>query len=177
MKKYEITYLTLQEEDFNAGTISGILNDHNAKIVTVHPWGTRRKLAYPIKKQDQAFYTTVVFEADQAAIQPIETALRLNNDVLRSLVVTYEPGYFDRAASQEDAKDKPETKKAEVKEEVTVEQTPAETVEEATTPEAEAPAEEEKPKRKRTVKKEVTEEETKALDEKLNELLNEDITK
>jgi small subunit ribosomal protein S6 len=184
VKTYEITYLTVQEEAADANTIASTLAGHQAKIVSVHPWGTRRKLAYPIKKEDQAFFTTVIFEAEPAALAPIDRALHLNNNVLRILILDFVPGYFHRATqTTEEAQT---AKPAEVKEPVvapvteekevatvtTTEETPVESAPVA----KETPTAEDKPKRKRATKK-VTEEEQKALDEKLDALLNEDITK
>lgn len=165
MRKYEITYLTIKEEGHDAATITPVLSENSAKVVSVHPWGARRRLAYPIQKQDQAFYTTVVFEADASAIRPIEEALRLNNDVLRSLVVVYQPGYFDRMNA---APEKPVQKES--TEEVKTE-APAEVTEE---PKAEA---EEAPAKPRKTKKEAPAEEEVALDDKIDALLNEDLTK
>lgn len=195
LKKYEVTYLTVAEENHNAGTVSDILAQNGATIVSVHLWGGRRKLAYPIKKQDQAFYTTVIFEAEPSAVQPIERAFTLKDDVLRSLVVTYVPGYFERIAAGEDVtapsreRDAKPARTEEAKEEVAaapaeetvaeeapsteeVAEIPADAAEEKT---EEAPAEEVKPKRARAKKADA--EEVKALDEKIDELLNEDITK
>ncbi|HEY1075019.1 MAG TPA: 30S ribosomal protein S6 [Patescibacteria group bacterium] len=181
MKTYEVTYLTLGEEGYDASTISETLAKHGCKIVSVHPWGARRKLAYPINKQDQAFYTTVVFDADASAVLPIENALKLNNDVLRALVTTFEPGYFQRMAnttaptSGSEAKESEKPKAEEVKEETPSEEVaPIEEVtEEAIT--EETPAAEEKPKRRTT--KNADKEDSQALDEKIDALLNEDITK
>lgn len=181
MKTYEITYLTLQEEDHNAGTVAPILGANNAKIVSVHPWGARRKLAYPIAKQDQAFYTTVVFEADSSAVKPIEDALRLNNDVLRSLVVLFEPGYFHRSTNEESRGEAKAEKPAARKTEETAEQAQeAPTANEETTPEvieaeAKTDTEEEQPKEKRSRKAAESDETT--LDDKIDALLNEDIAK
>lgn len=181
MKTYEVTYITLGEEGYDAATISEVLAKHACKIVSVHPWGARRKLAYPIKKQDQAFYTTVVFEADASVVLPIENALKLNNDVLRSLVTSYEPGYFQRMsapattggseAKEEKPKAEAVTEEAPVEEIVPIE----EATKEAESPVEEAPVAEEKPKRR--VAKKVTEEDSQALDEKIDALLNEDIAK
>lgn len=174
MKTYEITYITAQEETADAGTIAPALKEHEAKIVSVFPWDGRRKLVYPIKKQDQGFYTTVVFESETSAVAPIERALSLNEAVLRSIIVEFEPGMFHRT---------PETtrpiKEAAPVKDTAEEKLPAETpvIEETATPAEEKTkeTEEEKPKRKRATRK-TTEEETKALDETLDELLKEDIT-
>lgn len=171
MKQYEVTYITVNEEAANAATLSPILQENGAKIVSVFPWDGRRKLAYPINKQDQGFYTTVVFESETSAIAPIERAIQLTEGVLRALIVEFVPGLFHRTPEA------PRAPKAVTKEET------KEAIEPVTT-EAEAPAEEEKPaeeeteekpKAKRT-RKAATQEDTKALDEKLEELLKEDIT-
>jgi ribosomal protein S6 len=178
VKTYEITYLTLNEEGSDAGTIATTLANHNARIVAVHPWGGRRKLTFPIKKEEQAFFTTVVFEAETSVIAPLERAFQLNTAIMRSLIVAYQPGLFDRGATEEAT---PKAASPEVKTETPVTEpvkeeqaaTPEVATEEAKT-ETPAPAEA-KPKRKRAPKK--TEEEQKELDKKLDELLNEDLTK
>ncbi len=171
MRTYEITYLTVKEETPDAATIAGVLKDHEAKIVSVHPWGNRRKLAFPIQKQDQAFFTTVVFDADPSVVQPIENALKLNPEVLRSLLVLFEPGFFHRA---------PERVQSESTDDKAEKTAPAPVVEPIETVVAETPAEasmtttEEKPKKRATKK---APEDDKSLDEKLDELLKEDIVK
>lgn len=177
MKTYEITYLTVAEETHDAATVNEALASNGGKIVSVHPWGSRRRLAYPIKKQDQAFYTTVVFEAEPSALKPLDRALNLNNDVLRFLIVEFEPGYFQRAqASQTEAPAVKESEEAATPAPA-VEETPV--TEEVSTPareeSTEETSEEEKPKRKRATKK--SDEEQKELDEKIDALLNEDIAK
>ncbi len=182
MTTYEITYLTVAEEAHDAPTVSGILRDAKTKIVSVHPWGGRRKLTYPIKKQDQAFYTTVVFEADTAVIQGIERALQFNNDVLRSILVIHEPGLFQRTSedTRSDSREPKEAKEAKTEaprteeKEVSTEVATTEPVEE-TKAEAETTPAEEKPKATRGRKKAT--EPSPDLDKKLDELLNEDITK
>jgi ribosomal protein S6 len=175
MKTYEITYLTVNEETNDAKTVAPALANHGAKIVSVHPWGARRRLIHPIKKETQASYTTVVFEAEPSAVLPIEADLRLNNDVLRSIVVVFEPGVFHRSTPIEEA---PVARGAEVKEEkVTAEVAQSPEISEVapTQPALDEKPTEDKPKRKRVTKK-ATQEDEKALDEKLEALLKEDIT-
>jgi ribosomal protein S6 len=45
------------------------------------------KLAYPIKKHVSAYFGYVNFEADPADIKEISDSLRLNNEVIRFLIV------------------------------------------------------------------------------------------
>lgn len=96
MKTYEITYLTANEEGPEAPALRPILEGEKAKIVAVFAWEGRRKLVYPIKKEDQAFYTTVIFEAEPATIQAIDRAMALNELILRALIVAFVPGIFHR---------------------------------------------------------------------------------
>lgn len=177
MSKYELTYLTVGEEPADAPSVRDTLAKHEATIESVNVWTGRRKLAYPIQKQDQAFYTTVVFGAEPEGVKPISDALLSNEGILRSLIIHYIPqpvrggtGEPEKAtvSRSSDIRHHEET----AVDEGTILKSPAET-----SPEVAAqpvkPAEEAKPKRKT---KKATDEEVKALDEKLEELLSEDIT-
>lgn len=185
MKIYEITYLTVLEEGNDAKSIASFLGSHTAKIVSVHPWGNRRKLTHSIKKQDHAFFTTVVFEAEPSSIAGLQREIHLSNDVLRALIVEFEPGMFHRSsATDEGNKGKPAEKTVatealvEIPAPKTTETQPtvakevAEKAEIVTDVQTETEA---KPKKRRATKK--TAAEDKSLDEKLDALLNEDITK
>jgi ribosomal protein S6 len=184
VKTYEITYLTVVEEGNDAKSIASFLSSHGSKIISVHPWGNRRKLTYPIKKQDQAFFTTVVFESEPSSIATIQHELHLSDEVLRTLIVEFEPGVFHRTPqSEEGARAKPAEKIeppiASATEPISPDtqepSTPIAAVKEAPEEQKSENAPEEKPKRRRTTKKTALEE--KSLDEKLDALLNEDITK
>lgn len=167
MTKYELTYLTVGEESANAESVRDTLTQNEAVIESVNNWTGRRKLVYPIKKQDQAFYTTVVFAGEPSTVKPISDALLSNEEILRSLIVHYVP-QPERGGTGEPEKTEPKVAKIEP-----VETEKAEVVTESAHEEEKS---ETKPKRTR-VKKEKTEEEAKALDDKLEELLHEDITK
>lgn len=181
MKTYEITYMTVLEEGNDAKSIAPILASHSSKIMSVHPWGNRRKLTYPIKKQDQAFFTTVVLEAEPSSIAGLQREIHLSNDVLRALIVEFEPGIFHRSASVED---KAKAGEKSPLTEATAEATTAEPQPEPAVAEPEkakretaevTPEAEPKPKKRRATKTTTSDE--KSLDEKLDALLNEDITK
>jgi small subunit ribosomal protein S6 len=97
MKKYEIVLLldpTIEdsevENSFNK--VLEIITAQGAAIIegeTVD-WG-KRKLAFPLKKKENAFYRIYHFNSEPAAIEQIERRLRINDLVLRSLVVIYDP--------------------------------------------------------------------------------------
>ena len=64
------------------------------EIIHEEIWGLR-DLAYPIKKHEQGYYAVVDFMADPSKIKEFDATLRLENEVLRHLIMvlpaTYEP--------------------------------------------------------------------------------------
>lgn len=58
------------------------------ELVTTSPWG-RRRLAYPIRDYRDGFYALYSFSVEPERIDELERDLRLNNQVLRSLVTSY----------------------------------------------------------------------------------------
>ena len=70
--------------------VLGYLKKINAKIVHDFYPGGRRKLAYPIKKQKHGFYFYVEFsfdETEQKAVKLLDHDLKLDNNILRHLIV------------------------------------------------------------------------------------------
>lgn len=158
---YELTYLTTDEETAEATSAGKALVGGTVKSVV--NWTGRRKLAYPIKKEAQAFFTTVVFEAETASVNIVRDALAEQTNILRFLLVVHTP------QPEESTSRKPrETEKAE---EPIAAKTATPAVE---TPVADEPVAPAKPKKSRA---KPTAEEMKALDAKLEELLKEDIAK
>ncbi len=95
MKDYEVVYIfdtQLPEERVNeklerfhqqltaagAGTITAV--DH---------WG-RRQLAFPIKKRTGGYYVVTQFQTDPQSLPEYERLLKLDEDLLRYLVVSHE---------------------------------------------------------------------------------------
>jgi small subunit ribosomal protein S6 len=76
------------------GRIKEFITSRNGEIVREQTWGTRR-LAYPIRKGSFNFlegnYYLTRFSAERPFNQELETFLRLDERVLRSLVVATEP--------------------------------------------------------------------------------------
>jgi small subunit ribosomal protein S6 len=61
-----------------------------SELITTSPWG-RRRLAYEIRDYRDGFYALYHFTAEPESIGDLERDLRLNNQVLRSLVTSYTP--------------------------------------------------------------------------------------
>ena len=89
-KKYELTIVT----DLNPKTKKGktslekikkIIADMGA-ITEEKDWG-KKNLAYPIQKQTSAYYYWFAFEANPAKVTRLDNILKLNDNVLRYLLI------------------------------------------------------------------------------------------
>lgn len=93
MNPYEITYIVrpdLDEEETRA-TIDGVtsrLEAANAEMLATVPWNPpRRRMAYTIRDYGDGFYVTTVFRLDPQAVKPLENVLKLNERILRFILV------------------------------------------------------------------------------------------
>ena len=96
MRQYEMTYLLsdkVSDNEMNAATgqINNLITKRKGKILGEENWG-RRKLAYSINKQDFATYITLNFELDPNEFQKFNRDIRLNNDIVRSLIIVKDFG-------------------------------------------------------------------------------------
>ena len=67
------------------GKITGLINE-NGKVENVENMG-KKKLAYDIKNNSEAFYMLFNFEADPSSIAEIERNYRITDDVLKFIIV------------------------------------------------------------------------------------------
>jgi len=58
----------------------------NGTVTNTNVWG-RRKLAFPIRKQTEGIYTQINFQTAPSASRELEHQLRLEEQVLRHLVI------------------------------------------------------------------------------------------
>ncbi|HTY06044.1 MAG TPA: 30S ribosomal protein S6 [Gemmatimonadales bacterium] len=66
-----------------------LTKDGQGTMTNVSHWG-KRTLAYPIKKKDTGYYVVAQFEAAGALLPEYERAVKLDEGVLRFLVVVSE---------------------------------------------------------------------------------------
>lgn len=99
MRHYEVVVVLSpmlnQEQAAEAwGRIKNFINNRNGDITHEEKWGTRR-LAYPIRKGSHQFlegsYHLTRFSTENPFNRELETFLRVDEEVLRSLVVATEP--------------------------------------------------------------------------------------
>lgn len=90
-RPYEVVYIfdpELTEEAIGAklGQFHALIRTEGAEAPALNQWG-RRTLAYPIKNRDTGYYVVANFEAETTALPEFERAVRLDEGVLRYLVV------------------------------------------------------------------------------------------
>lgn len=89
MNQYEIAVLYHPdlEIDLDKATskVEKILKDNSGKVVNVDNWG-KRKLAYPIKKQEHAVYVFYTVELPAEDVGKVEAAFNITDEVIRFLI-------------------------------------------------------------------------------------------
>jgi small subunit ribosomal protein S6 len=63
-----------------------IISEHQGEITSQDHWGVRR-LAYEIEHQDKGNYMLLKFRSERAALKELDRAFRLDDMVLRHLIV------------------------------------------------------------------------------------------
>ena len=94
MREYEVVYIfdsVLTEDQVNEKLekFNQLLTNGSGDITAVDHWG-KRQLAYSIQKKTAGYYVVVQFTADAEALPDLERALKLDDDVLRYLIVLSE---------------------------------------------------------------------------------------
>ena len=93
MNKYESIIIinpSLTDEALKAleSKFTGLINE-NGKVESVENMG-KKKLAYEIKKNSEAYYMLINFEAKPDSITELERNYRITDDVLKFIVVRKE---------------------------------------------------------------------------------------
>ena len=125
MRDYEVVYIfksSLTTEEIEArleGYHARILASDGSEITAVEHWG-KRQLAYPIDRNDNGYYVVTQFTASPTVLPDYERVLKLDEDLMRHLVVLSEgelpvPAVADREEDRrsdrgrgEDVKEKKE---------------------------------------------------------------------
>ena len=81
-----------QGEEGNAALIQKFKEriERNGKIDSVDEWGKRR-LAYPINKENEGYYTLINFTSAADYISELDRRYRITDGVLRSLIIKKDP--------------------------------------------------------------------------------------
>lgn len=93
-RQYEVVYIfdsVLEEAAVNERLtrFNALIQQPGVEAPQVNHWG-KRTLAYPIKKHETGYYVVAKFDAEAAALPEFERAIKLDEGVLRFLVVVNE---------------------------------------------------------------------------------------
>ena len=89
MNQYEVAVLfdPQLEIDLSKPTakVEKIFTENKGKVVKTDNWG-KRKLTYPIRKQDHAVYVFYTVELPAESVQKVEATLNITDEVIRYLI-------------------------------------------------------------------------------------------
>ena len=109
MKQYELTVLIHPDLEADLDTplakVRDIITTAGGKIIKEDNWG-KKKLAYPIKREDFAVYVYMDVELPADAPLKISNTLNITDEVIRYLLVTVDEKA--RRALEEQAKESAE---------------------------------------------------------------------
>ncbi|MCV6608708.1 MAG: 30S ribosomal protein S6 [Campylobacterales bacterium] len=94
MRKYETMFIlkpTLNEEEIKAKVelIKSTLEGQGAEVVAIDEMGSR-PLAYRIDKYERGYYVVIYFTGNGQENTELERVYRINEDIIRHIVVKYE---------------------------------------------------------------------------------------
>lgn len=103
-KEYEVAVLYHPDLEIDLDKplkkVEKVLVDNGGNITNVDNWG-KRKLAYPIKKQDHAVYVFYTVELPGESVSKIESTLNITDEVIRFLIVKPDPRIKEALAARE----------------------------------------------------------------------------
>jgi small subunit ribosomal protein S6 len=89
-KVYELTVLLHPDLEIDLEKplkkVTGIITDNGGKVINQDNWG-KKKLAYPIKKQDFAVYVLFEVSIAPANANKVQGLLNITDEVVRYLMV------------------------------------------------------------------------------------------
>lgn len=89
MNQYEVAVLYHPDLEIDlekaSKRVEKIFADNGGKVVNTDNWG-KRKLAYPIKKNEHAVYVFYTVEFPGANVQKVESTLNITDEVIRFLI-------------------------------------------------------------------------------------------
>ena len=90
MAKYEMLYLlnndaTDEAKNAEIEKYENVVTSMNGAVVSTDKWGTK-KLAYPIKFKNEAYYVLMTFEADGQVVNELDRVAGIDSEVLRRMI-------------------------------------------------------------------------------------------
>lgn len=95
------TVLNDDQVDDICDRVAAYIRDNDGEVLEEERWGSRR-LAYPIEKKRNGYYGLVFFQAAPDFIARLDRALRINDDILRHMVLRYDAKMLRHFAGRKD---------------------------------------------------------------------------
>lgn len=90
MNQYEIAVLYHPDLEVDLSKaeekVTNIITSNGGKVTAIDNWG-KRKLAYPIKKQEHAVYVIYTVDMPGEGVNKVEATLNITDEVIRYLIV------------------------------------------------------------------------------------------
>ena len=91
MKKYELLFLidsSIENEKIDevVAKISDVIKNNGGNVTELNNWG-KKKTAYEVNKKWEGFYSLINFEAPAELIKELERVMRIDERVMKFLVV------------------------------------------------------------------------------------------
>ena len=95
-KEYEMSYLlaadiSQEKVDNAARELSSLLTEGGGENIRLDS-PQKKRLAYPVKKQNEAYFGVVYFKIDPEGLDKIKKTLTLSKNFLRFLILNYPKG-------------------------------------------------------------------------------------
>lgn len=94
MREYELVLIINPELDDTEteSLIEGVKNNiesNDGEVLKVDPWG-RRRLAFPIKKNNDGYYVLLIFRSEPVFVLQLSNSFRVIESIIRHMVVNFE---------------------------------------------------------------------------------------
>jgi small subunit ribosomal protein S6 len=90
MTQYELSVLYHPDLEVDLSKaeekVTKLITDNGGKVVATDNWG-KRKLAYPIKRNEHAVYVFYTVEMPGQGLRKLESTLNITDEVIRYLIV------------------------------------------------------------------------------------------
>ena len=91
MRNYEMVLIVHPDKEGDDLTavvedVESLIDRNDGRVLEIEPWGLR-KLAYPIKKQQEGYYFVLQSDMEPKSVAEIDRNLRLMEPVIRHLIV------------------------------------------------------------------------------------------
>ena len=92
--------------------VKKIIEDNKGKVVSSDNWG-KRKLAYPINKNEHGVYVFYTVDLPSLSLQKVESSLNITTEVIRYLIVRLDAKELAKIEAAKAAKAERDAKRSE----------------------------------------------------------------